>query len=121
MPDRHLIIGGGTAGMNAMRTIREEEQMRGLDPSEITLLSAERPYSRMVLPYYLWGTISESHLYTAPPAALSAWKGKALVGRKAKALDPAARTLTLDDAATVEHDDCLIAHAAPRATPPMPR
>ena len=47
MPTRHLIIGGGTAGMNAMRTIRAEER----EPSEITLVSAERPYSRMVLPY----------------------------------------------------------------------
>jgi NADPH-dependent 2,4-dienoyl-CoA reductase/sulfur reductase-like enzyme len=109
MPPRHLIVGGGTAGMNAIRTIREEERLIGADPSEITLVSAERPYSRMVLPYYLWGTISESHVYTAPPAALTAWKVKALVGRKAKALDAAARTLTLDDDAKVEFDDCLIA------------
>jgi NADH dehydrogenase FAD-containing subunit len=49
MAARHLIIGGGTAGMNAIRTIREEEGER----SEITLVSAEKPYSRMVLPYYL--------------------------------------------------------------------
>ena len=49
MATRHLIIGGGTAGINAMRTIREEEAAR----SEITLVSAEKPYSRMVLPYYL--------------------------------------------------------------------
>ena len=97
MPARHLIVGGGTAGLNAIRTIREEERMRGLDPSEITLVSAERPYSRMVLPYYLGGTISESHVYTAPPAALTAWKVKPLLGRRAKALDPAARTLTLAD------------------------
>ena len=39
MARRHLIIGGGTAGMNAMRTIREEER----EPSEITLVSAEKP------------------------------------------------------------------------------
>ena len=61
MPVRHLIIGGGTAGMNAMRTIREEER----EPSEITLVSAERPYSRMVLPYYLDRSIAESHVFTA--------------------------------------------------------
>ena len=96
MAARHLIIGGGTAGLNAIRTIREEERTRGMDASEITLVSAERPYSRMVLPYYLWGTISESHVYTAPPASLTAWKVKAVVGRKARALDPAARTLTLE-------------------------
>ncbi len=120
MPPRHLIIGGGTAGMNAIRTIREEERMRGLDPSEISLVSAERPYSRMVLPYYLWGTISESHVYTAPPAALTAWKVKALIGRKAKRLDPAARTLTLDDEAKVEFDDCLIATGSRAAKAPIP-
>ena len=28
MAARHLIIGGGTAGMNAIRTIREEETER---------------------------------------------------------------------------------------------
>ena len=40
MPARHLVVGGGTAGLNAIRTIREEERMRGMDPSEITLVSA---------------------------------------------------------------------------------
>ena len=45
MPARHLIVGGGTAGLNCIRTIREEE--RGAAASEITLVAAERPYSRM--------------------------------------------------------------------------
>src|SRR5207248_845913 len=70
MPARHLIIGAGTAGLNCIRTIREEEQ----SASEITLVSAERPYSRMVLPYYLGETIAESHVFTATPASLAAWK-----------------------------------------------
>ena len=102
MPARHLIVGGGTAGMNAIRTVREEERLIGADPSEITLVSAERPYSRMVLPYYLWGTISESHVYTAPFAALTAWKVKALVGQKVKikgSLDAASGTITVESAA----------------------
>ena len=66
MPTRHLVIGGGTAGINAIRTIREEESER----SEITLVSAERPYSRMVLPYYLDRSIAESHVFTATAAVL---------------------------------------------------
>ena len=37
MPTRHLIIGGGTAGINAIRTIREEER----DRSDIILVSTE--------------------------------------------------------------------------------
>jgi NAD(P)H-nitrite reductase large subunit len=120
MPARHLIVGGGTAGLNAIRTIREEERRSGAAASEITLVSAERPYSRMVLPYYLWGTIAESHVYTAPPASLTAWKVKALLGRKAKALDAKARTLTLDDDAKVEFDDCLIATGSRAAKAPIP-
>jgi NAD(P)H-nitrite reductase large subunit len=59
-------------------------------------------------------------VYTAPPAALTAWKVKALVGRRAKALDAAARTLTLDDDATVEYDDCLIATGSRAAKAPIP-
>ena len=74
MPRRHLIIGGGTAGLNAIRTIREEEPQE----SEITLVSAERPYSRMVLPYYLGATIAESHVYTATPATLARLERQAL-------------------------------------------
>src|SRR6058998_1761846 len=115
MPARHLIIGGGTAGLNAIRTIREEDG----GASEITLVSAERPYSRMVLPYYLGASIAESHVYTATPASLAAWKVKSMLGRRAKSLDAAARTLTLEDGATVEYDDCLIATGSRAARPPI--
>ena len=97
MPTRHLIIGGGTAGLNAIRTIREEDG----GASEITLVSAERPYSRMVLPYYLGQSIAESHVFTATPASLAAWKVKALIGRRAAALDPEANAATLDDGTRV--------------------
>jgi NAD(P)H-nitrite reductase large subunit len=116
MPPRHLIIGGGTAGLNAIRTIREEDG----GSSEITLVSAERPYSRMVLPYYLGNTIAESHVFTATPASLAAWKVKPLVGRRAKSLDTSGRTLTLEDDTTIEYDDCLIATGSRAAKPPIP-
>jgi NADPH-dependent 2,4-dienoyl-CoA reductase/sulfur reductase-like enzyme len=115
MATRHLIIGGGTAGLNAIRTIREEDST-----SEITLVSRERPYSRMVLPYYLGATIAESHVYTATPASLAAWGVKTMLGRRAASLDPAERRLTLDDGATVAYDDCLIATGSRAARPPIP-
>src|SRR5438093_7745221 len=105
MATRHLIIGGGTAGINAMRTIREEESTR----SEITLVSAERPYSRMVLPYYLDRSIAESRVYTATAKVLADWGVKTHLGRRAASLDIKANALTLDDGAKVEYDDCLIA------------
>jgi NAD(P)H-nitrite reductase large subunit len=115
MPPRHLVIGGGTAGLNTIRTIREEDG----GASEITLVSAERPYSRMVLPYYLGASIAESHVYTATPASLAAWNVKTILGRRAKSLDPAARTLTLDDGATVEYDNCVIATGSRAVRPPV--
>lgn len=58
---RHVIVGGGTAGLNAITTIREYDG----GESEIVLVSSEWPYSRMVLPYYLGHEISESHVFTA--------------------------------------------------------
>ena len=116
MATRHLIIGGGTAGMNAMRTIREEER----EPSEITLVSAEKPYSRMVLPYYLDRSIAESHVYTATGAHLLKWKVKTHIGRRAAALDVKANACTLDDGTRIEYDDCLIATGSSAARAPVP-
>jgi len=113
---RHLIIGGGTAGMNAIRTIREEESER----SEITLVSAEKPYSRMVLPYYLDRSIAESHVYTATAKVLAGWGVKAHLGRRAATLDTAANACTLDDGARLEYDDCLIATGSSAVRAPVP-
>src|SRR6266566_3533850 len=105
MARRHLIIGGGTAGMNAIRMIREEESER----SEITLVSAEKPYSRMVLPYFLDRSIAESHVYTATARVLADWGVKTHIGRRAASLDTKANALTLDDGTRLEYDDCMIA------------
>jgi NAD(P)H-nitrite reductase large subunit len=115
MPARHLIIGGGTAGLNAIRTIREEDG----GASEITLVSGERPYSRMVLPYYLDRSIAESHVFTATVATLANWKVKTHIGKKAAGLNPQANALTLDDGTTVEYDDCLIATGSRAIKPPI--
>ncbi len=105
MAKRHVIVGGGTAGWNAILAIRELD--RG--DSVIVLVSGERPYSRMVLPYYLGRGIAESHVFTAPPARLAQLKVQTRIGRRATALNTAANTLTLDDGAVVPYDDLLIA------------
>ena len=113
---RHVIVGGGTAGMNAITTIRQYD--RGA--SEILLVSAERPYARMVLPYYLKGAISESHVYTAHPTRLRALDVEAYLGRRAVRLDPQANTLTLDDDTEIPYDDLLIATGSSAVRAPVP-
>jgi NAD(P)H-nitrite reductase large subunit len=116
MARRHLIVGGGTAGLNAIRSIREEEGER----SEITLVSAERPYSRMVLPYYLDRSIAESHVFTGTAAVLAQWDVKTHAGRRATHLDTRAGALTLDDGTRIEYDDCLIATGSSAVKAPVP-
>jgi NAD(P)H-nitrite reductase large subunit len=116
MARRHLIIGGGTAGMNAMRTIREEER----ESSEIALVSAERPYSRMVLPYYLDRSIAEQHVFTTSAALLAQWKVKTHLGRRTAGLDVKANVCTLDDGTKLEYDDCLVATGSAPVRAPVP-
>lgn len=114
---RHVIVGGGTAAINAITTIRAIDG----GASEIHLVTQERPYSRMVLPYYLGRTISRAHVFTlTPPRLAELGVGTASIGRRAVALDTAAQRLTLDDGRTVEYDDLLIATGSSAVRAPVP-
>ena len=113
---RHIIVGGGTAGMNAITTIREIDH----GGSEVVLVSAERPYSRMVLPYYLARDIAESHVFTANPSRLAQLNVTPHLGRHAVSLDTKAQQLTLDDGTVTEYDDLLIATGSSAVRAPVP-
>jgi NAD(P)H-nitrite reductase large subunit len=113
---RHVIVGGGTAGMNAITTIREIDH----GASEIVLVSTERPYSRMVLPYLLARDITESHVFTANPSRLAQLKVTPHLGRQAASLDTHANTLTLDNGTVIGYDDLLIASGSSPVRPPVP-
>ncbi|MGE3536973.1 MAG: NAD(P)/FAD-dependent oxidoreductase [Candidatus Tectimicrobiota bacterium] len=113
---RHVIVGGGTAGMNAITTIRQYD--RGA--SEIILVSAERPYARMVLPYYLKGNVSESHVYTAHASRLRALQVDTYLGRRAARVDAQASTLLLDDDTAIPYDNLLIATGSSAVRAPVP-
>ena len=113
---RHVIVGGGTAGMNAITTIREVDH----GASEVVLVSAERPYSRMVLPYYLARDIAESHVFTANPSRLAQLKVTSHLGRYATSLDTKANALTLDNGTVIAYDDLLIATGSSAVRAPVP-
>ena len=112
---RHVILGAGTAGINCIRTLRQKG-----DTGSITLIAAERPYSRMVLPYYLEQGISESHATTATPVQLDKWNVKGMFGRKAVSLDTNGSKLKLDNGEEVPYDDLLIATGSSAVRPPIP-
>ena len=112
---RHVIVGAGTAGYNAARTLR---QLGSTD--EITLISAERPYSRMVLPYFLEQGISEGRTQTISPNQLEKLNVTTQFGRRAVALDTAKNTLKLDNDDEVPYDDLLIATGSSAVKLPLP-
>ncbi len=113
---RHVIVGGGTAGLNAITTIRQYD--RGA--SEISWVSEERPYARMVLPYYLKGDISETHCFTARPSRLRQLDVEPYFGRTATRLDTQTQVVTLDDETELPYDNVLIATGSSPVRPPLP-
>lgn len=110
---KHLIIGGGPAAMSAVDTIREFG-----DSSPITLVCDEPAYSRMVLPYFMDGTIAEENVYTASDDYLSRMGVEAQFGKRVASIDPGGRA-TLDDGSTIEFDDALIATGSSATRPPI--
>lgn len=111
---KHIIVGAGTAGINAVRTLR---QLGNTD--SIQLVSAEPPYSRMVLPYFIEGGISEAHTSTATRDQLEAWQVETHFGQRAQSLDTAANKLTLSNGEELIYDDILIATGSAAVKPPI--
>src|SRR5215510_3664355 len=112
---RHVIIGGGPAGMAAIEAIRAADQA-----SSITLISDEPAYSRMVLPYYLAREIPEQHVMIGDQAYWNRQKVEAVLGVRVQRVDAQTRTLTLSDGKTLSFDTLLIATGSSAQRPPIP-
>lgn len=113
---RHVIVGGGTAGWNAITTLRGVNNAN----SEVILVSAETPYSRMVLPYYLASSIGESQVYTARPSCLAELKVETRIGQRAERIDAGRSRLLLSDGQELEYDNMLIATGSSPVRAPVP-
>jgi NAD(P)H-nitrite reductase large subunit len=112
----HVIVGAGTAGFNAISTLAELEGQ----PLNVTLVSAELPYARMVLPYYLSSEIRRDNVFTISAEQLSQLGVELMLGRHATGLNRAAHRLLLDDGTNVAYDDLLIATGSSATRPPLP-
>tara|TARA_B100000686_G_scaffold25368_1_gene24459 strand:- start:14442 stop:15764 length:1323 start_codon:yes stop_codon:yes gene_type:complete len=113
---RHVIVGGGTAGWNAITTLRESD----LGNSSIVLVSNESPYSRMVLPYYLSKEIGESHVFTASKTRLEDLNIELKLGKEVKGLDTKNNKIILENEEEVDYDNLLIATGSSPVKPAIP-
>jgi NAD(P)H-nitrite reductase large subunit len=114
---KHVILGAGPAGVIAAETIRKHAPA-----DEILVIGdePETPYSRMAIPYLLMGKVEESGTHLRHTDAHFARQRITVQRGRAKTLDSAARTLTLEDGSTVAFDKLLIATGSSPATPPIP-
>lgn len=113
----HVILGAGPAGVIAAETIRKHA------PADtITLVGdeAEPPYSRMAIPYLLMGNIKETGTYLRKSLTHYADLRIDQVGGRATAVDPKARTVTLDNGSALKFDRLLIATGSHPVRPPIP-
>jgi len=112
----HVIIGGGPAATNAIETIREFDGGR----SVITLICDEPAHSRMALPYWLAGQITEAHTHSGDAAYFKRLKVATRFGARVAAIDPQGKTVTLSDGNKLDFDNLLIATGSSPLRPPIP-
>jgi NADPH-dependent 2,4-dienoyl-CoA reductase/sulfur reductase-like enzyme len=116
-PLRLLVIGGGPAGLSAVRAFREAGGEGG-----VAIVGDEErmPYRRPPLTKELLrGEIEAGEL----PLEEERWladHGVGLIGGRAVALDPAAKTVTLSGGRELAYETCLLATGAEPRRLPVP-
>jgi 3-phenylpropionate/trans-cinnamate dioxygenase ferredoxin reductase component len=113
-----VLVGGGLAAITAARSLRASGWDR-----PIVLVSAEpgAPYDRPPLSkQYLTGQVRADEIELLRSDELAELEVRLLAGRRAVAVDPARRTVTLDDRTRLDYQTLLLATgaAARRLTDP---
>jgi len=114
---RAVIIGNSAAGLAGAETLRR------LKPeAEITIISDEPypPYCRPLLTYLLGGDIQEKDLWLKARDYYQQWQFQPRLGRRVVQVDPAARTVALDNGESFTYDRLLVASGARPLRPGIP-
>jgi 3-phenylpropionate/trans-cinnamate dioxygenase ferredoxin reductase subunit len=117
-PGAVLIVGGGLAGQRCAETLRR----RGFE-GRVTIVcgEAEPPYDRPPLSKgVLGGSVQDRTVHFREQAWYAQNEVELLLGQRARALDPARRSVELASGLRLDYDELLIATgAAPRSLPPL--
>jgi len=110
-----VIIGNSAASLAAAEAFRRYDRA-----SELTLLAAEAgpAYSRVLLPYYLRGSLPRERLFIRGDADYRSLDAATVFGRAVTRVDDRRRTLTLADGEELAWDRLLVASGA---RPVLPR
>ncbi len=117
---RYLILGAGTAAVNAAKAIRDRD-----DTATITLIADEKelPYKRPQLTKHMFdGTDAEARAkyFTLHDADWYAGQQITLeLGKKIASLDAAGKKVVMEDGSTYEYDKCIYALGSHFFVPPF--
>ena len=113
----YVVLGAGPAGVTAAETLRS------IDPNaSITMIGGEPepPYSRMALPYLIYGKIEDGGTYLRQdPGHYDEQRIRYIMGR-CGGIDSRARQIYLSTGETLPYDKLLIATGANPIRPPIP-
>lgn len=114
---QYIIIGNSAAGLNAAEAIRAQDSA-----GKVTIISAENypAYSRCLIPYFMEGKISEENMLYQAKDYYEANRFEILLGRKVVSVQPAAKTITLENGDTLHYDKLLIATGGSPEIPGTP-
>lgn len=112
---KYVIIGNSAAAVGCVEGIRKHDKK-----GSITIISDEKHhvYSRPLISYYLAGKVKPENMVYRKADFYDKNEVKLLLGKRAAAIDPEAKTVTLEDGKEVKYDKLLIATGSSPFVPP---
>lgn len=116
MIHRIIIIGGGIAGITAVKSIRETDK-----DSEIIIFGEEKfyPYYRIKLSKNLLDDLSEDNVLVQKKAWYEENKVNIYAGKKVQKINPHDKEVVLSDGNIFKYDKLLLANGARNNKPPI--
>lgn len=111
-----VVIGNSAAGLSALESLRRHDRA-----ATVTVVSGEgaRPYSRVLLPYYVRGRIPGSDVFIRPEDYYERLDAKAVFGEVVERVDPEDHEVRLRDGRGIRYDRLLVATGSRAAAPPI--
>lgn len=112
---KYVIIGNSAAAVGCVEGIRKHDKK-----GSITIISDEKHhvYSRPLISYYLAGKVKPENMVYRKTDFCEKNGVETLLGKRASAIDPKIKTVTLEDGKEVKYDKLLIATGSSPFVPP---